>query len=94
MEHFVDIRWDDEARVWYAVCDSIPLALESGSFDALLERVKNVAPEILAENGTDAGSIREARSNQSLDALFAGHSGKYRPEEVDTGEPVGREVLE
>ena len=57
MEHHVNMRWDGEARVWYAVCDSIPLALESDSFDALIERVKEAAPEILMENGEDATAI-------------------------------------
>jgi len=51
MEHLVEVRWDVEARVWFAICDSIPLAIESNSFDALIERVKVIAPEILAENG-------------------------------------------
>ena len=58
MEHIVNINWDDEAYVWYAVCDSIPLAFDDASFDSLLERVKTVAPEILAENGFAAGNIK------------------------------------
>ena len=53
----INITWDDEASVWVAISDDIPLALESGSLDALIERVKIVAPEILAlnsEHGTPA----------------------------------------
>ena len=50
MSYLVDINWDAEAAVWYAVCDDIPLALESGSFDALIERVKIAAKEILELN--------------------------------------------
>ena len=46
----VNIVWDDEASVWVAISDDIPLALEGGSLDALIERVKIVAPEILALN--------------------------------------------
>ena len=46
----INIIWDDEANVWVAISDDIPLALESGSLDALIERVKIVAPEILALN--------------------------------------------
>ena len=46
----IDISWDDEASVWIAISSEIPLALESGSFDALIERVKIAAPEILALN--------------------------------------------
>jgi antitoxin MazE len=38
--------------------------------------------------------IRKARNYQSLDALFAEYAGDYRPEELDAGDPVGREVLE
>ena len=53
MSYVVNINWDEEAAVWYAVCDEIPLALESGSFDALIERVKIVAREILELNNND-----------------------------------------
>ena len=49
-EYTVLLTWDDEARVWVAECDGIPLALESGSFDALIERVRQTAPEILQAN--------------------------------------------
>jgi len=47
------MTWDSEATVWCAVCDDIPLALESGSFDALVERVKAATPELLQMNGAD-----------------------------------------
>jgi hypothetical protein len=57
MEHIIEINWDSEARVWYAVSDSIPLALESNSFDALIERVKITAPEILELNGGSGGAL-------------------------------------
>ena len=49
-EYTVLLTWDDEASVWVAVNDSIPIALESGSFDALIERVRHTVPEILQEN--------------------------------------------
>jgi len=48
--------------------------------------------EIIADNNQLV--IRKARGYQSLDALFEGYSGEYRCSEADTGEPVGREVLE
>ena len=48
--YIINIIWDDEASVWVAISDDIPLALESGSLDALIERVKIAAPEILALN--------------------------------------------
>jgi len=51
MEYIVEVRWDEEANVWYAFNDSMPLALESDSFDTLIERVKIVAAEILQDNG-------------------------------------------
>ena len=56
-EYIVNMTWDSEAAVWSAVCDDIPIALESGSFDALFERVKVAAPEILRMNGTEAECV-------------------------------------
>jgi hypothetical protein len=44
----VDLRWDDEADVWFASSKDVPgLALESGSLDALMERVKYAVVDIL-----------------------------------------------
>lgn len=52
MEYVVKLIWDPEAGVWVATSDDIPgLVLESGSFDALLERVRFAAPELLELNG-------------------------------------------
>jgi hypothetical protein len=45
------VNWDEDAGVWCAVCDDIPVALESHSFDALIARVKITAYEILELNG-------------------------------------------
>jgi hypothetical protein len=50
MYYTVDVNWDSEAGVWCAICDEIPIALESHSFDALIERVKVVTIEILELN--------------------------------------------
>lgn len=56
MEYVINLTWDNDAEVWIATSDDIPgLVLESGSFDALLERVRYTAPEMLRLNGT-AGS--------------------------------------
>ena len=50
-EYNVNLVWDSEAAVWIAVSDDIPgLALESGSFDALIERVRYAVPELLELN--------------------------------------------
>ena len=51
MDYVVKFTWDNEAGVWIATSDDIPgLVLESGSFDALLERVRFAVPELLALN--------------------------------------------
>ena len=49
-EYIVSLKWDDEANVWVAVCDDIPLALESASLDELINRVRIAAPEIIELN--------------------------------------------
>jgi hypothetical protein len=52
-EYTIDVIWDDEASVWVATSKDIAgLVLESGSIDALIERVRFAAPELLALNGT------------------------------------------
>ena len=51
-EYIIDLLWDEEAAVWVATSKGIPgLVLESGSLDALIERVRFAAPELLALNG-------------------------------------------
>ncbi len=51
MEYTINLTWDNEANVWTATSDDIPgLVLESGSFDALLERTKSAIPELLDLN--------------------------------------------
>ncbi|MCL1806792.1 MAG: DUF1902 domain-containing protein [Oscillospiraceae bacterium] len=50
-EYSINIRWNPEARVWGAINDDIPIALESGSLDALIERVRFAVPELLELNG-------------------------------------------
>ena len=52
MEYRIQFQWDDEAAVWIATSQDVPgLVLESGSFDALLERVRFAVPELLELNG-------------------------------------------
>ena len=65
MKYSVYILWDEDAKVWVATSDDIPgLVMESGSFDALIERVKNAVPELLELNGlpkvTDLSYIPES----------------------------------
>lgn len=51
MEYTVNLLWDNEASVWVATSDDvIGLALESGSMDALIERVRLAVPELLELN--------------------------------------------
>lgn len=51
----VKILWDNEASVWVATSDDLPgLVLESGSCDALIERVKYAVPDLMDTNGIKA----------------------------------------
>ena len=58
MNYDIDVNWDETAGVWCAVCDDIPLALESNSFDALIVKVKIAAYETLESNGQMTDNIR------------------------------------
>ena len=51
MEYKIQLLWDNEAAVWVATSPDVPgLVLESGSFDALIERVRYAIPELLELN--------------------------------------------
>ena len=55
MDLIIKMTWDPEACVWIAESEDVPgLVLESGSFDALLERVRFAVPELLALNHAEA----------------------------------------
>ncbi|GHV79627.1 hypothetical protein AGMMS49944_14180 [Spirochaetia bacterium] len=54
MEYKVALTWDEEAYVWMATSEDVPgFALESGSLDALIERVKFAVPDLLDLKDTD-----------------------------------------
>ena len=54
MEYIITFTWDEEASVWIATSNDIPgLVLESGSFDALLERTRFAVPELLSLTASD-----------------------------------------
>ena len=51
-------HWDSEAAVWIATSEDVPgLVLESGSFDALIEKVRVAVPELLSLNNSKADII-------------------------------------
>ena len=51
MEYVIKINWDNEAGGWIATSDDVRgLVLESGSIDALMERVRYAVPDLLQEN--------------------------------------------
>ena len=48
----VAASWDDEAKVWVATSDDVlGLATEAGTFEALVEKLKRMIPELLDANG-------------------------------------------
>lgn len=58
-ELLIKVTWDNDARVWIAESDDVPgLVLESGSFDALIERVRVTVPELLELNGATPAPIQ------------------------------------
>ena len=51
MEYTINLIWDKEAGVWVATSEDVKgLVLESGSLDALIERVKIEIHELLELN--------------------------------------------
>ncbi|MFG6374256.1 MAG: DUF1902 domain-containing protein [Oscillospiraceae bacterium] len=70
MELTIRAIWDDEARVWVAESDDVPgLVLESGSMDALIERLRYAVPEMLALNGTEKSPLQMSIVSQRLEKV-------------------------
>jgi len=47
----IKAQWDGEAAVWWCSNDELPLTTEAATFEKLVSRVLEIAPEIAAENG-------------------------------------------
>ncbi|HTQ33405.1 MAG TPA: DUF1902 domain-containing protein [Stellaceae bacterium] len=50
----IKAEWDPDAGVWWCSNDELPLATEAPTFEQLVARVLEIAPEIAAENGLAA----------------------------------------
>ena len=50
----IKAEWDEEANVWWCSNDELPLTTEAPTFEQLVARVLEIAPEIAAENGLAA----------------------------------------
>jgi predicted RNase H-like HicB family nuclease len=52
----VNVLWDAHSKMWVAISDDIPgLATEADSYERLVQRVKDAAPELLELNGIVGG---------------------------------------
>jgi hypothetical protein len=45
--------WDAEAGVWSGACDEIPAAADSPTLDGLLDRISEIAMDLLPDNHPD-----------------------------------------
>lgn len=63
----INIIWDEESRVWVATSDDIKgLVLESGSYDALIEKIKYALPELVELNNSNIKSISFISNREEL----------------------------
>ena len=58
MKCTIKLLWDNESNSWYTETNDIPgMVLDSNSFDALLEKVRLIAPDMLELNCNYVGPI-------------------------------------
>lgn len=70
MELLIKLTWDPTACVWVAESDDVPgLVLESGSFDALIERVRFAVPELLELNGAAPAPVQLRMVSERLERI-------------------------
>ena len=54
----IKLVWDDESNRWHTETNDVPgMALDSNSFDALIEKVQLIAPDMLEANCHYVGPI-------------------------------------
>ena len=57
-EYSITVAFDAETKKWYAQNDDIPLVLEDHSLDALINRLKLAAPEMLEINNMPRKDVK------------------------------------
>ena len=78
MDINVTVKWDEDAQVYYAVNEISGLALESESYDKLIDRVTLAIPELLELNNiTDVTSINFVTENRCLDLEIIKKNANY-----------------
>ena len=72
MELNANIIWDEEAKVYVITNDELGIALEGGSIDALMQRFKYAAMEMMSLNKQDQQQMerRVVFSMQKTDAIY------------------------
>jgi len=79
MECVINFTWDNDANVWTATSDDVPgLVLESGSLDALMERVRYAVPELLALNAKSQPFSLTFLSEHSANAIMKQNGIDYK----------------
>ncbi len=63
----ITIGWDNEACVWIASNSEIGLVLESGSYDALIERIKNALRDLMELNHAKSVTAVLKTKNRTID---------------------------
>ena len=74
MKHYhISAKWDGEAKVFVASCDEIGLATEADSYDALVDRLSIMVPELVSLNDPqDLGDIEvDVTANQKVTLVHA-----------------------
>lgn len=58
MDCTVKLIWSEESGKWFTETDDVPgMVLESNSFDALMEKVQLIAPDMLEANCNYFGPV-------------------------------------
>ena len=55
--NIVNILWDEEAKVYIAICDSLGITLESDNYDELVQKVIDAAPEMAELKSVECSNL-------------------------------------
>ena len=79
IEPCINALWDDEAKVWVATSDDVPLATEAPTFDALSHKLQVMVPELLELNGQSMPLTFELIARRQVTTLHSVSSAASSP---------------
>lgn len=63
----VEVLYDAEAKVWVADCEPLGIVTEAATYEAVIQQVRELVPDMLMENNINLGNQKLYLNFQHID---------------------------